>query len=352
MKTLLTMFSKTIRSLLLLMVILLGPQDLAAEELTRREVLKYPLYSIGASVAMVSSAGFIDSVDVADLNIPFWFSSLITIEHLPLYAQDRTLATKYSLGHAALTGAHYATNHNPTLSLVPFNAHIKVAMFSSYESYKIGRSQAKPGIYDEQFEPYGMSDLACAPFDMTNLKQPVFYIPFAVSSVFQVSSMLASEDAIWKTDEVYVDKKKVKPGVAIPLVTTANLVNNVLTAVGEEALYRGVIYEELKVSYGPKRAKLYDFFIFPAIHVPQDVARGSELGEITGLFIMRGLSTLLLDYAYDKGGLPLSVTLHSWLNMLGYTTRFLGSAGVPNQSESNNSNSVGPSMSFGFTLRF
>jgi len=322
------------------------------KNLTHWQVLKYPMISTGINVAMVGSAGFLDSADVADVDVPLWFNALITAEHMPLYAQDKKLAMKYSISHASLIGGHYLSKNSPTLTLVPFNAHIKTAMFSTYESYKISRRMAKPGIYQDELQEQTIGSLSLAPFKLENLKRPIFYIPFGLSAIFQVKGMLDSDDAIWKTNKVYVDNEQMNASLAVPLVTAGNMINNLATAVGEEALYRGVIYEELKSSFGSRRAKCIDFFLFPAIHVPQDLARKLEPGEITGLFLMRGVSTLFFDYAYDKGGLPLSVTLHTWLNMLGYTTRWLGSSGVPQKTDNTKSTSVSPNMSFGISIAF
>ncbi len=112
------------------------------------------------------------------------------------------------------------------------------------------------------------------------------------------------------------------------MVTANNALHYLATGIGEEVLYRGVVYEELKTTFGSRRAKLYDFFLFPAIHIPMDLAAGkSDL--IVGNFINRGIATVLFDYAYDRGGLPLAVSLHTWFNFINFTTNWMRDGGVP-----------------------
>ena len=140
------------------------------------------------------------------------------------------------------------------------------------------------------------------------------------------------------------------------MVIGINTLNYITTAIGEEALYRGVIYEELKVSFGSIRAKLFDFIIFPGIHVPMDIAAGRDTDYITEQFIIRGVSTLLFDFAYDKGGLPLSVALHTWFNLISFTSRWMADGGMPDpcpEENSGTSTSVSmPPYMISFSIRF
>ena len=50
------------------------------------------------------------------------------------------------------------------------------------------------------------------------------------------------------------------------------------------------------------------------------------------IFIDRGIATLLIGYAYDKGGLPLSVTLRTWLNMINFGACGMRDGGEPGPS--------------------
>ncbi len=87
------------------------------------------------------------------------------------------------------------------------------------------------------------------------------------------------------------------PAVALPLVFAVNTIKFSATAVGEEALFRGIIYEEMIYSWGSKKSKYADMIFFPAIHAPGDIASNKDADEIIGLFIIRSISTLLFDFA-------------------------------------------------------
>ena len=44
-----------------------------------------------------------------------------------------------------------------------------------------------------------------------------------------------------------------------------------MTVIGEEVLFRGTGYEEMKVSFGVVPAKIIDAIAFSAVHIPQQV---------------------------------------------------------------------------------
>ncbi|GAJ08257.1 unnamed protein product, partial [marine sediment metagenome] len=77
---------------------------------------------------------------------------------------------------------------------------------------------------------------------------------------------------------------------------------------------------------------------------------------ITEQFIVRGVSTLLFDYAYDKGGLPLSVAIHTWFNLISFTSRWMAEGGTPDpcpEEESGASASVSvPPLMISYSFRF
>ena len=302
---------------------------------TRAQVLKYPSISAALSVVTATGVGFIDSVDIADVDVPWWLPAIISTQHLPMYQLDTRLGMRYSLAEVGFLTAHYATKNSPAVTLLPFNMYLKTAWYSTYDMYKITRSRAKPGVYPDEWRSYGVKELSLASFKWENISHPLFYIPIGLSLWSAYDDVKKSEYSIWKKDKAYIDKKEVPMGQAIPMVVGINMLNYIATAIGEEALYRGVIYEELKVSFGSRWAKLIDFFLFPAIHVPMDIAAGRDTDYILEQFINRGVSTLLFDFAYDKGGLPLSVALHTWFNMISYTSRWFRDGGVPDTSLEN-----------------
>lgn len=328
----------------------------ASEGYTRSQVLKYPLISTALSVATVTGVGAIDSADIADYKTPWWLNASIATQHLPIYQLDKQLGMRYSIVEGGFLAAHYATkNNSSTIAGTALNLYLKTAYYSTYDMYKITRSRAKPGIYTEEWRGYGIKELSLAPFQLKNILQPVFLIPVGLITWGQINQIQDSDTSIFKTKQAYIDGNKYSLGQAIPMMIGNNMLHYLATAIGEEVLYRGVIYEELKVSFGSKRAKLYDFFIFPAIHMPYDLAAGRDAEEIFGRFIERGIATLLFDFAYDKGGLPLSVSLHTWFNFINFTTNWMRDGGIPDSNnEDNNGTSISvmPPLTISFTFYF
>ena len=322
---------------------------------TRAQVLKYPLISTALSVVTVTGVGLIDSTDLANFKVPWWLSASTATQHLPMYQLDSRLGMRYSIAEAGFLTAHYATYSSPTMRGTAFNLYLKTAWWSTYDMYKITRSRAKPGVYTDEWQSYGVKELSLAPFKWEWISRPLFYIPIGLILWSEANSIKNSDCSIFKTKKTYIDGNEMPMGLAIPLMIGNNTLHFLATAIGEEALYRGVIYEELKVSYGSRRAKVYDFFLFPAIHVPFDIANGQDSEIIIGNFIERGVATLLLDYAYDQGGLPFSVALHTWFNLLNFTGRWMADGGTPDPCpEDNNGASVSvmPPLTISFTYYF
>jgi len=306
-------------------------------------------------VAMVTSIGLIDSVDIADVDVPWWLPAAIATQHLPMYQLDTRLGMRYSIAEAGFLAAHYATKSSPTVAKTAINLYLNTAWYSIYNTYNIARSRAKPGVYPDEWRSYGVKELSLAPFQLKNILRPLFLIPVGLITWNQLNQIQESDSSIFKTKKAYIDGDEMPMGQAIAMMIGNNMLHYLATGIGEEALYRGVIYEELKVSFGSRRAKLFDFFIFPGIHVPMDIAAGRDAEYITKQFIIRGVSTLLFDYAYDKGGLPLSVALHTWFNLIGFTSRWMADGGTPDpcpEEENGTSVSVMPPLMISYSIRF
>ncbi|NQT26919.1 CPBP family intramembrane metalloprotease [candidate division KSB1 bacterium] len=342
--------------LFLLPIVAEAQDEITSEGLSRAQVLKYPLISTALSIATVTGIGRIDSADLANYKTPWWLDASIATQHLPIYQLDKQLGMRYSLIEGGFLAAHYATkSSSPTITGTALNLYLKTAYYSTYDMYKIARGRAQPGIYTDEWRGYGVKELSFAPFQLKNILQPIFLIPVGLITWGQINQIQDSDTSIFKTKQAYIDGNKYSLGQAIPMMIGNNMLHYLATAIGEEVLYRGVIYEELKVSFGSKRAKLYDFFIFPAIHVPMDIAARRDLDYIIGQFIQRGVATLLFDFAYDKGGLPLSVSLHTWFNFINFTTNWMRDGGVPDTDPTDNTGtsvSVMPPLTISFTIYF
>ncbi len=320
---------------------------------SRKEVLQNTGFSLGVNLLLVNEISALDSVDIAELNIPWWMYTTMGAHHLPLYRLDAKKAGAYTLSDTAFLGAHLATKEWPYISYVPFHFFLYNEFYSTYEIYKGTRSNARSGIYPEQWKTYNRKELMLAPFKLENITRRFFYVTMLATTALNVIEAMGSKDAIWNTGDAYIDNKKVPISQAVPSMLGTNLLKYTATAVGEEALYRGVIYEEMKVMWGSKRAKIIDMIFFPAIHIPGDIARNKSSEDIINQFIVRSVSTLLFDHAYDRGGLPLSTALHMWFNSLSISTEWASNNGIQNPDlDNDSSSSIIPPLSLGFSISF
>ena len=294
----------------------------------RSDVLTFTGLSAAFSALTVTEMGFIDPADLAAFHLPWWFYATIGAEHLPLYLLDSPLAPAFTIAEAGFLGLHRSTLQSPFITEMAVNFYVTTAFYSTYEIYKDARANTISGVYPQEWQAYGLGELFAASFAWENLLHPAFYIPVGISTVANVLSSLGSELAIWKTGRAHIDGNEFPMSVAIPLVLGRNILHFTATAIGEEALYRGVIYEELKASFDPLLAKVCDMVLFPLIHVGGDLARGLTLDSMLGMFVTRAVSTLLFDYAYDVGGLPLSTAIHTWFNTVAFSLRWAASSGV------------------------
>ena len=134
-------------------------------------------------------------------------------------------------------------------------------------------------------------------------------------------------DSVWATGKAYVGSREVP--VLLGLVSTVALscFTYTFTGIGEEALFRGVGYEEMKFSFGVVPAKLTDSLGFSACHIPQEIQKGYAPATIAFDYGYRALLSLGLQWAYDEGGLKYSVAQHMWIDVLSSTLLYLCYAG-------------------------
>jgi membrane protease YdiL (CAAX protease family) len=122
------------------------------------------------------------------------------------------------------------------------------------------------------------------------------------------------------------------PLLGLPLMLLAQIVSFTFTGVGEESLYRGVYYEEMRTAWGEWPAKITDALYFTFSHFPQQLGRltpENALGFALQTAISIGL-TFWYQYVYEWGGLPAVVALHAWGDVIGFYSGWLLKAGNPN----------------------
>lgn len=316
---------------------------------SRSDVLTRASLSFVPLLTTLTGIGSLDSMEIVDLDLPAWMIATMSTQHLPLYLTDKQKAMKYSAFELGSLGLHLATKDETFFTYMPFHYFLYSGWYSSYDNYSAMRNQSD---YAGGWQSYGMGELLHASFDKDVITRRFFWVTILTTTTLNLLGSDSSKTSIWKSGEAYIDGKKYDPAVALPLVFVVNTIKFTATAVAEEALFRGIIYEELKYSFGSKKAKIADIILFPAIHVLGDLTSNKDSDEVIGLFIIRGISTLLFDFAYDRGGLPLSIALHTWFNTLGQTIQWTKERGVPSSITGSGGSSLIPPFHIGFSINF
>ena len=211
---------------------------------------------------------------------------------------------------------------------------VDTARFSVYATYREARLRVEPSLeYRQAFLPRSCGSVLLGPFLPSSFAHPLVLIPAvagtAALSAFNILAVKGTEDAVWRTGVAYVGDRALHPVAGFFYSLAYNLVNMTLVAAGEEALYRGVIYEELRRALGSALAKTVDAMWFPLVHLGTDVRAGLPLHAILFNAGFRAAMTVVYDFAYDRGGLPLCAAAHFWSDLLLLTARWFVYAGAP-----------------------
>jgi membrane protease YdiL (CAAX protease family) len=87
-------------------------------------------------------------------------------------------------------------------------------------------------------------------FRLENLSRPIVWIPTlagpALLSGYRLLVEGDTSSAVWSTGSGYVGETRVAPAAGVLYVPGRSVVAMSLVGMGEEALFRGVIYEEIK----------------------------------------------------------------------------------------------------------
>jgi membrane protease YdiL (CAAX protease family) len=340
---------------ILFIAILLGkPNNLTAEDSTKFKDKILPALSLSIPLS-TDLLGFLPlfNTELAQL-VPWIQNPVMLLSHIPLYSYNIKKALAYTgielLEAAGGVGLMFASGGNDfigTASNSLLNGYINTARYAVYEVYSeadvLGSEYSSP------------MSIIRGQFDLSNITEPIVYIPAlagtAVLSTFMLSAWQGDENAVYKTGSAYVGNSALHPVAGFIFSTSVNLLDMSLVAIGEESLYRGVLYQQIKDSSGVIPARAADMLIFPLIHLSTDLKNGFDNNILIFNFIYRSLMTLCFDIAYDKGGLPLSSAVHMWSDVMLLTMKWLFYGGAPQYPETAVNNIVTlpqPGISWGF----
>lgn len=263
------------------------------------------------------------------------------LAHLPLYGLNLSKALLYTGVELALPaagiGLMFAAGENDFLkqgSALFLGAYQNIMQFSVYEVYKEFRQRVPPeDPYARGFTPASFGQMLAGEFNIRNLSRPIVWIPtLAGPALLSGYRLLAERDtssAVWSTGSGYIGETRVDPAIGSLYILGRSILSMSLVGIGEEALFRGVIYEEIKTRSTSRTARIVDMLLFPLVHVPADIYAGYSPGTIVFQYFWRSGMTLVFDTAYDQGGLPLSAAVHMWSDVALLLVQWLVYGGVP-----------------------
>jgi membrane protease YdiL (CAAX protease family) len=170
------------------------------------------------------------------------------------------------------------------------------AIYAAYATYRDARAAGASDAWKDGWRPWSAGELLVAPLHLGCFRRPIVGVSLSIQLGF-----------VGLATSAYLATKPVASTAArdsllgLPIALSAG--------VTEEALFRGFLYEELKLSLGRWPAHFIDMTLFTLAHVPGEV--GLPDSQIATGLVSRALVGLLLGLAYDDGGLPESVMLHT-----------------------------------------
>ncbi|MEY8211422.1 MAG: CPBP family intramembrane glutamic endopeptidase [Gammaproteobacteria bacterium] len=170
------------------------------------------------------------------------------------------------------------------------NIKLNNALLSSYDAYKSRKHDGAISPKDH------ISDLWSAPFEWNFISRPTTYVPMLVIAIY--ASQRDNNYAFIKSSDVSGSDLHI-----------SNALKAEVTAVGEEAFFRGYVNTEMSDNYGENYGLLGSSLIFGATHTGEgdqaNFLEASSIGGYLGWLHQRN------DYRLGE-----SVAVHYWINFI------------------------------------
>lgn len=322
-------------------VLALSPSFLVSQSFdsTREEVQSMTALSSIPFEAHASLLGLRNFSDSPPFSYSDGFSYLneatALLMPLPMYSYDASKALFFSgagIGLYSAASLFQALDGPVTPRNLLFTLSWKLNMESTYEIYRDLRANSVDPEYRD-FRQYSFLDIAGSPFNIEAILNPVnlVVVPLYAVSMAAAHWEKAETQSVFATGKFYVENVDVGPFIGSSvLLATASL--GAIQNSFEEAYWRGFLYEELKYSFKKANgslnwlpASIVSSALFAAWHIP---IQGFNW-TIPSVFILG----LIIDGAYETGGLPAAAAGHGLANAAAYIVTSLMLSGVPTAKE-------------------
>ncbi len=168
-------------------------------------------------------------------------------------------------------------------------------LYSSYAAYRDARSRDNSG-YRRPAPRESLADLAAAPFSLRYLSRPTTFIPLAIQAAGVFS----------KSYRYRID---LASDVSKRDLHVFNLAANEMTAVGEEAMFRGFLNNEFSDRYGDRTGLVISSVVFGLSHTGAGQTANALQATAAGLY---------LGWLHQRNGFEAAegAALHYWINVL------------------------------------
>lgn len=228
-----------------------------------------------------------------------------------------------------LMAGHADWNVPVSMSDAFWNIGWKLNYWTLYEGYAKARSLCPET--NAGFRAVSFKDAITAPFswDVLSRKEVAYPLIGLLAGCTLIEALGNTDNAVWNTGRAYIGQKEVPVALGIAYNAAVSTASYLFTGIGEEALFRGVGYEEMKRSLGRVPAALIDSLLFSAVHVPQELLAGMDAPTALGNFLLRSAVAAGLQLVYEQGGLESSIAVHTWEDIICSMLLFLFQGGVP-----------------------
>jgi len=243
------------------------------------------------------------------------------------------LAVAFALEDQNAPATATGTYASPGLSLLMLNQVQTVSLYGIYAAYRDARLYNHNAGYAVAIPDHDLTTYLLSPFAPEVLRKPEVWLGLIAAVLFVVAYDAGVKAALtalhfapqparplWRQSSVRVLGSDHSRLDGAALSTALNGVLSMQAAMGEEALYRGVLQSELRQHLGPWPALAASSSVFAAMHIantllqPDAETRAGQLLSLPGILLVGSY----MGWIFERNGHSLreSIAFHFWYDVI------------------------------------